>query len=611
MKTYSIDTECFSNYFLLVAYNHEETLSFELSEGDYGQDRLKEIISFICRPHQRFVSFNGFSYDCVLLAYLLEKGLRCTRTDLHTCSQNIISRSMAHPKVRALAYGKKPFAHIDIFQLLNKKNSLKEWQCRIGFERVLESPVDFEKPLPASKIPQTIEYCINDAKSTYALYEKFQNLVTVRADLIKNPITDIGSDAYVLGDAGIAQQVFTNLSGSKKSYLRSVADESEENTTQEWKLSEIVSPRVAYKSDAMRKWLAAFRNSSLIGDDARTSWKYSDKQFNEPIKIGAVTLQLGIGGLHSIDAPSRLTTHPNKRIIDMDVASYYPSLILNEEIEPEQLRGVFLDNYRQMRDLRVAAKRAGDKATAEVYKIILNASYGVMGNPYSMMRSHKSQLRVVINGQLQLMMLIEALTMDGIEVISANTDGVTVCVHPDNMGRMRDDMHDWQQATGHVLEENEYVKFIRKDVNNYIALDTSGKVKLKGDFHHAPDNGKWEQIIVKQAAQEYLLHGKDPEKVIRSCKDLYKFLYYAKIKNGGQMYHGDKHIGTIARWYVGKSGDQLQRKDKDDSFTGIENGSNAVLAMDLSDLWLTGFPPDLDLEHYVRAAWDLIATTEL
>jgi hypothetical protein len=75
------------------------------------------------------------------------------------------------------------------------------------------------------------------------------------------------------------------------------------------------------------------------------------------ITIGDSKYQLGIGGIHSTESQITHRLDENHVLIDRDVTSYYPSIILNLELYPKHIGTKFLDVYRKMYTRRLAAKK--------------------------------------------------------------------------------------------------------------------------------------------------------------------------------------------------------------------------------------------------------------
>jgi hypothetical protein len=238
-----------------------------------------------------------------------------------------------------------------------------------------------------------------------------------------------------------------------------------------------------------------------------------------------------------------------------------------------------------------------------MYKLTANTSFGVLNEAHSPIRSIPSALRVTLNGQLQLLMLIERLALAGVRVLSANTDGVTIMWHRDRMDTIATIMSAWQKDTGHELEQAEYTRYCRRDVNTYCALKAEGKVKTKGAFEQAPVGGKTDERIVKEAAMQFLMHGVPIAATVNASNDIRDFIYYQRTKKGDGLFHGETNLGKTARWYRSLSSTAgVRRRNTDGSFACVPNGANATLALTLP----TGIPADLDRAHYMREARELV-----
>ena len=158
--------------------------------------------------------------------------------------------------------------------------------------------------------------------------------------------------------------------------------------------------------------------------------KAGDKIINDEvpseIKINNTKYSLGIGGIHSTESKRAIVIKDDELLIDIDVVSYYPSIILNNNYAPAHLdKEEFLKFYRQIYNERIEAKKRGDKVKANVYKIILNGSFGKFGNRYSRLFSPDLLIHTTITGQLSLLMLIERLEEHDFNVVNSNTDGIT------------------------------------------------------------------------------------------------------------------------------------------------------------------------------------------
>lgn len=210
----------------------------------------------------------------------------------------------------------------------------------------------------------------------------------------------------------------------------------------------------------------------------------------------------------------------------------YPALAINHNLAPEHLGTKFMKNFRELRDKRVRAKHEGRKAENEGLKIVLNSTIGKTLNPHLWLYDPIVNLRVTINGQLYILMLIEELVLKGFKVISANTDGVTTIVDKDKETLYYNICRNWEIKTQFELEYAYYAKYARRDVNNYVAIKTDGKTKGKGIFITQIDLAKgYDKPIVSKALYEFFVNGTPIEKTIREHTDIYDFCIAKKIDN--------------------------------------------------------------------------------
>jgi hypothetical protein len=99
-------------------------------------------------------------------------------------------------------------------------------------------------------------------------------------------------------------------------------------------------------------------------------------------------------------------------------------------------------------------------------------------------------------------------------------------------------LDEWQKRTGFELEEDKIKRLIQKDVNNYILVFESGKVKTKGAYvtYGVAGAGAFSinnnHTIVKKAVIEYFVNGTPVEDTILSYEDIHEFQLIAKAGGG-------------------------------------------------------------------------------
>ena len=188
-------------------------------------------------------------------------------------------------------------------------------------------------------------------------------------------------------------------------------------------------------------------------------------------------------------------------------------------------------------------------------------------------------LRVTINGQLYLLMLIERLVNRGFKIISANTDGIITIVPKVRQDEYRNICTQWENDTNFNLEYTYYSKYVRRDVNNYIAITNEGDVKVKGEFTIPDvDNIKKDQFMLRRgfdkpivaiALQRYFVTGVPIADTIRNHKDIYDFCIAKKTdKKFTNEFHtlrnGKANVEKLqqsVRFFVSNNGGTLFKRD--------------------------------------------------
>lgn len=142
---------------------------------------------------------------------------------------------------------------------------------------------------------------------------------------------------------------------------------------------------------------------------------------------------------------------------------------------------------------------------------------------------------VTLTGQFCLLMLIEEFELNGIKVISSNSDGVTTYFHKNKKALKDEIVKKWQDLTKFEIETVSFKKFYYSTVNDYLAITSDDKVKVKGDLisdFELWKNKSWR--VVGLALQQYFVNGKDPIEFIKNHDNIFDFCIMARAS--GQLY---------------------------------------------------------------------------
>jgi hypothetical protein len=265
-----------------------------------------------------------------------------------------------------------------------------------------------------------------------------------------------------------------------------------------------------------------------------------------------------------------------------------------------------LSPQEELASLRLEAHRLTTET--ESLKLSINGSFGKLLSKWSVLYAPQLGIQVTVSGQLALLMLIEMVEFAGIDVISANTDGIVMRCKRFARPDLERVIVEWEEITGFKTEETEYSAVYSKDVNGYLAIKTDGSVKGKGLYANpwekpGPNIFKLHKnpstTIVIEAAVAYLKDGTPVEQTIRSSQDITKFLAVRSVTGGAET--GGKYLGKAVRWYysVNARGAVLNYVKTGNKVPKTEG---AKPLMNLPDV----FPTDVNYNWYIREAQSLL-----
>lgn len=275
--------------------------------------------------------------------------------------------------------------------------------------------------------------------------------------------------------------------------------------------------------------------------------KLLTSQENWEVKAFGNIVSYGNGGIHSVYDTNRKDTQAlyvesdgEYCLVNVDAASYYPSMLiqfdcLSRTVEDKQK---FIDIYNE----RIAIKHKAnptkeDEQVQKALKLVLNTAYGASGNKYLDMYDPYMCSRCCRLGQIFLTALACKIynTIVSAQIIQTNTDGILVYINRNDLDKLQKCMDEWTRVSGIGMDRDEVAKIWQRDVNNYLLVKTSGKIKRKGawlmDDFHRPGTVKYgplDAFICSKAATKYLVEGIDPTVTLVQCKNLNDFAITCK-----------------------------------------------------------------------------------
>ena len=587
-----------------------------------------------CIPHvTHMYGYNSMSYDKLMVAGLLAyfNTVNTTKeliTKLYELSKKIIELQ-DNPELakndyilKSLKTFQLPYKDVDVMRIfaLNKVGkgvdangntifygkSLKQTSINLQWYELLEhdlppiSDVDrhFYDQLPRYRglqlhelnkliekwdrymidewIPDVMHYNTNDVFIVCEMMRLYTDEVKLRYQITKSYEVDVLNSSRSNMADRLFEKFYSEFSGLKPFQWKG---KHTQRTVMSFK--RIILPFIEFKTPELQLLLAEMKKTSVtsLGKDS----------FKKEIKLGNLVYTIATGGLHSQDIPRELRsnieqlspstgelewsnfTDDSYVYVHFDIASFYPSLIVNYNVAPAHINeGCFVKLVRWLRDTRVEAKHSTEDiidgipkdVLAQALKIVINSIYGKLGFEAGDICDRLAVLNVTINGQLLIMMLCEELELNDIEVVSANTDGIVVKLYKHKKELFDKITADWCEKTKFGADSEEYLCYVNRDINNYLIQELNGKISYKGALNpkmYAIDLSKgYDMPIVAQAVVNYFIDNKPIMETLYECKSI---LDFCKTQNVGRQFHveyatnnGFKTLQRNVRYYVAMDG---------------------------------------------------------
>jgi hypothetical protein len=587
MEVLIYDIETMQELFLIGIYN-PETKKYQEFEVSKDKNQLDAFIRFteIYRDVY-WVGYNNLRFDSQVVEWIIRNHEQWHElSSLELCAK---IAQKAGDVIHDANYDVFPeyreewlsLKQIDIFKInhydnKNRMVSLKRLEFEMDLEDIEEMPIHHSKTnMTSEEIQLTKDYCRNDVMATFEFYKittgdtehplyKGNNQIDLRQDIFE----EFGIPCLNYSDSKIGDEMIKKFYCQEKGIQPT--DIIKKGTfRKEVPVKDCIAHYVTFQTPELQEFYTRVRKLKLgLQDD-----------FKEEIHFYDNVYSFMKGGLHTENKPKIFEADEDHLIIDWDVSSYYPAIIINNERYPAHLGKEFLRGYKHMFEKRLELKPQAkkDKKIAGIVgalKLAVNSVYGKSSDMQSWIYDRQLTMFTTITGELSLMMLIEAYEMQGLHVISANTDGVTIMIHKDDVQKMHDINKWWMDLTQYELERTDYSKIIFSTVNDYLAIKTDGEIKKKGDFLtdfelHKNKSGR----VVSIALEHYYVNDIPVETTIKNHSNIFDFAIRQKAsKNfhyeGHNKTSGHKNVyNKLIRYYVSNTGEKLLKIKNEDCET--------------------------------------------
>lgn len=567
-KVVIYDIESFPNYFCCTCKDTEsnELKTFEIS---YQRNDAGMITDYFLTKDIMLCGYNNRHYDDVIINYIIDYHNRMQEMHYENVTQSIFKLSQCIisediDKVKRWKYANY-FDSMDLLTMMFSSKlrvGLKEMQLTMKYPNVQEYEGDFNDYVTKDDIEKIIQYNINDVESTTSLFNTLNNKGEIDLRLFieqEYGFNALSMDSVKFGETILAKKVCEELNIDKKQLeqMRSPMDMIP--------LKDVILPIIQYKNPILQKVLEDMKTQVVTSKER--------KGYENKFVISNMRYSVGVGGIHSINTPEIFVPKKDEYIGHLDVASMYPSFIVQYGWFPTHLGKAGLDVYTQIYHERIHAKHSGQKLKNLALKLVLNSVTGKMQQETSWMYDPKSVFKIRINGQLVLLMLVDRLLERDCKIIQVNTDGVMFIAKKDRESDIMESVSELERLTKLSFEADRYEAFCQYAVNDYFGVKdgfSSTKneelIEKKGMFITKPVLGKGlSPVIIPKAVINYFLYNIPLETTIRECNDIYDFVMGQRVSKQFKVEYNNKYITRINRYYASTNGYWLYKVKEENS----------------------------------------------
>lgn len=578
---YIYDLETFRTCFLFVGkfVGASEIQVFEISRRRNQRVELLSWLSYLQNKGAQMLGFNTLNFDYPIIHNLLLEPYTFDELKAYVLAQKIIdSQSFGNGGRNSFSIGlrERIIPQIDLMKINHfdnraKSTSLKSLQFAMRSQSVEDLPYAPDAELTDEQMDHLIAYGCHDVTETEVFAQKCMHLIEMRQELLDNGT--LAGDVLNFSDVKIGTEYLIKKIGRGKCFVS--GSNPRQTFRTEIPYRSLILPKVKFRTEPFENVHEWFKGQTLYVE--------SDDKPKLETPLAGLPFVFGVGGVHASVENRKFESNRTHVIKDIDVSGMYVAVAIANGFAPEHLGRDFSDAYRQLQRDRAAYPK-GSTMNA-VLKLAGNGVYGNSNNKFSCFYDPKYTFSVTVNGQLQLLQLVEMISLlPGVEIIQANTDGITVYMPREIDLWFQMWKSEWEKETGLKLEEVPYTHMWIRDVNNYLARTVDGKMKRKGAYWYPTDDKEYEgwwnkdfsNIASIKAVEQVLLNGWKPEHVIRLISNPYDFMLRAKTPNGAKIYIGEKEMLKTVRYYVSTQGEPMKKVAKPKGELGGFKRKNSI-----------------------------------
>lgn len=326
-----------------------------------------------------------------------------------------------------------------------------------------------------------------------------------------------------------------------------------------------------------------------------------DEPWWDTVDIDGKTYGISLAGLRLNTDPVKLRSDVDGEIFNIDVASFWPSIICNYDIKPKQVNDTFLKNYKKLWKQRLEFKKT-DKDVSTTMKYMLNGIIGQFMIENSWLYDPEASMRIRLNGALLMMMLVERLIPE-FEIQCVTIDGMFVKSQmPNQQGRLAEIVNDWSKESKLNADITRH-EFVYMMTNNDYVSDSS----RKGFFVDQGNTGHSGVVpIVRDAVIEKLINNVPISDTIEKCNDIKKFMFPVSSSKDKLEWMG--FVFNTERFYASTDSQRVNRIIPNPSGIGDQRlVPTTECSVDIIDTIPEEFPCNVNYRYYISEAIRIVS----
>jgi len=552
------DLETLRNCFLFSGkFRGDPTIyTFEISDRRNDRDDLLAHLSWHQNSGTKMVGFNNLGFDYPILHNLLNNPYTFNALTAYTLCQEIITKQ--EYGFTAIQFKDRIIPQVDLakinhFDNRTRRTSLKSLQFAMRSESVEDLPFEVGTTLTSDQMDKLIKYNIHDITETEKFFEWNFDLIKMRQELLDNGV--LTGDVLNFSDKKIGTEYLIKKIGRSKCFHG--YGKPMQTQRQSVSFKDIILPKIAFRTEKFEAVLDWFK--------AQTIWIGGEESPKLKVELADIPFVFGVGGVHASVENQVFESTETHVIKDIDVSGMYVAVAVANGFAPEHLGKDFVTAYKQLQ--RDRAQYPKGTAMNGTLKLAGNGVYGDSNNEYSCFHDPQYTYSVTVNGQLQLLQLVESLSLiPGIKIIQANTDGITALVPRALEQFFQLWKSEWECDTSLKLEEFDYKKMWIRDVNSYLGLLPNGKIKAKGAYWYPKSKEDYNpltwpkdfsNLCVKKTVERVLVHGDGIEDALYCNTNEFDFMARYKTTAGAKVYIGEQEMLKTVRYFIATDGEKM------------------------------------------------------